>query len=163
MGEYAEAEQHLQEAWRLAPSEKRRFMARILFLRAGLAMLRREPAERYLGQFKTLFERGIQPALWRNISVREHLRQHLPECDFLLLDAICAAINAPEGLIRLNALPAWQAPSRLRRWIRPGQPGRGWAGRGSAVLPPSHYVILNTAVRFDTNCGAVGCSFCKLL
>ena len=45
----------------------------------------------------------------RNLAVRDHLKQSLSAEQFSLFDAIYAAINEPDGLARLSALPAWQA------------------------------------------------------
>ena len=45
----------------------------------------------------------------RNIAVRDHLQQNLSTEQFILFDAIYVAINEPDGLTRLAALPAWRA------------------------------------------------------
>jgi Tfp pilus assembly protein PilF len=104
-----DAEQHLRGAWQLIAGKADRYTARTLFLRAALAATRREDTDLYLGQLKTLFDQGIDPAPSRNISVREHLQQNLPAEHFALFDAVYAAINEPVGLAQLRASPAWDA------------------------------------------------------
>jgi len=109
MGAIGEAEGHLTEAWRLAAGEADGYTTRTLFLRAALAAARGEDPALYLGQLKTLFDQGIQPAFSTNITVREHLQRTLPAEQFALLAAVYAAVYEPDGLARLSALPAWQA------------------------------------------------------
>jgi len=108
MGNNAEAEAHLREAWRLVAGKADRYVCRILFLRAALAVLRNEDATLFLGQLKTLFEQGIQPMPSRNTAVRDYLQKFLSADRYALFAAIYAAINEPEGLAMLNASTAWQ-------------------------------------------------------
>ncbi len=109
MDKPAEAEEHLREAWRLSGGKADRYTCRTLFLHAALAAVRNEALALYVGQLKTLFDQGIQPAPSRNVTVRDHLRQHLPADTSALFEAVYAAINEPDGLAKLSALPDWQA------------------------------------------------------
>ncbi|HNX33262.1 MAG TPA: tetratricopeptide repeat protein [Kiritimatiellia bacterium] len=109
MDNHAEAEEHLREAWCLAVGKADCYTARTLFLRAARAAVRKEEVAPYLGQLKTIFNQGIQPMPFRNVSVRDYLQQSLPPDAFSLLDALYAAINEPDGLAKLTALPDWQA------------------------------------------------------
>lgn len=107
-GEHAEAEKRLREARRLAGGRADCYACRTFFLRAALAAVRKEDANLYLGQLKTTFDLEIRPMPSRNTTVRDYLQQQLAAGAFALFDAIYAAINEPDGLAKLKAMPAWQ-------------------------------------------------------
>jgi tetratricopeptide (TPR) repeat protein len=107
--DFPEAEARLKAAWEASVQRLDRMAARTLFFRAALAVARGEPPALFLGQIKTITEAGLSPAPSENVAVMNHLRTAIPAAGFVLLDAVYAAINEPDGVARLNALPAWQA------------------------------------------------------
>jgi tetratricopeptide (TPR) repeat protein len=126
LGEARDAEDQLHQAWRLAPAKPDRFVARALFLRAALAAVRQESAALYLGQLRTLFEQGIEPAQSRNTTVRDYLLLHLPPAESALFDSIYNAINQPDGIAALAVLPTWQS-------IQPQSLDTPWPGPAETV------------------------------
>jgi WD40 repeat protein/tetratricopeptide (TPR) repeat protein len=109
MGATSEAEEQLCEAWRLESGKQYGCTYRALFLRGALAATQQADTALYLGQLKTLFDQGVPPIPAHNTSVHEHLQRTLPSDQSALFDALYAAINEPDGVTRLSALPAWQA------------------------------------------------------
>ena len=113
-GNFSEAKDNLDQAWKIMNFKSDITGFRILFIRMCLALLNDKPFDTYLGQIKTILNseelknKAEAGEPWGIDDFIFYISNKLPEDKALLLQTIFNVHNKKQNLYELNELSLWR-------------------------------------------------------
>lgn len=110
---YAEARQHIAQAWSHRAEGPSSIVPRILWLQTAMALLDGVSPALFLGRFKTATQPEDAASDWSIKPLLNHLRSRLTPQAYRLLAFLSAAMEARDYLAMLDAFPEWKNQTAL--------------------------------------------------